>query len=563
MPNNPNKMHFASGVLMLPEFPGCNNKGVITDQMVPGHDYLEAYLFWRELEPQQDRWDWSSVDKMLALMKPHRQKMLPFSWVMYAPEWFVKSDRYVPIEEAHTGKKVDLLSPWAPGTWWAYDHYYSQLAKKYGNQIDTILVAMPSSDYGEAGFPMGAAGFTTGTGFGELFAQHSDSWHHGMWCADPCAIKSFREAMARRYRSLGRLNQSWSTSYTRWDQLELMRLEERLSCPQRWLDLMAWYFQSTVDATVKALEIVRRYFPKAYLEVGLGNGCELPQYGCDRSLLCRAVGEFGNATVRSTHGSFNRWVVPAAYWFYKRHATVCHRYGSGFGTEPPGGDLTSAEMKRQLFEDASVSANLLFSYYQNWHALPDVAKQWSTFCRPTERSLVSVAVIFPNTQMALDLTEYPVGQWELFDALRPTVDMDVVDEHMISWGWLSQYKVLIHTNGKTYPKECLSLLWQWLKKGGVLITRGGSPLADVEGCAWPIGELKVDQSITVGRGRIVRLDDADIPRWSAAIAQMLRQMAASQPELHGVNPKQDGKFRTQFADRWLSYDPKTGKTRWE
>ena len=67
----------------------------------------------------------------------------------------------------------------------------------------------------------------------------------------------------------------------------------------------------------------------------------------------------------------------------------------------------------------------------------------------------------------------------------------------------------------------------------------------------------------MGRGRIVRLDDTDIPHWSTAIAQMLRQMAANQPDLHGVNPKQDGKFRTQFSDGWLSFDPKTGKTRWE
>lgn len=563
MPNTADKMHFASGVLMLPEFPDCNNRGVITDQMVPGHDHVEGYLFWRLLEPHQDQWNWDKVDEILSLMKPSGQKMLACAWLNYAPKWFVKSERYVPLQEMHTGKTVDLLSIWAPGTWWAYEHFYKQLPAKYGGQLDIIKISLPSSDFGEVGMPMGVADFTTGKGWGTFFPQAKDAWHMGMWCGDPYALQHFRKEMSRRYRSMSALNKIWGTSYTSWDQLELMRIEDRKRCPRRWLDLMEWYNNSQVEAMQRAMKIVRSYFPHALLELPLGFGCDLPQYGCDRSLLCRAVGEFGNATVRSTHGSFNRWVVPAAYWFYKRHTTVCHRYGSGFGTEPPGGDLTPAEMKRQLFEDASVSANLLYSYYQNWHTLPDVAKQWSTFCRPSKRSMVSVGVIYPNTQMALDLAEYPVGQWELFDALRPTVDMDVVDEHMMGWGWLSQYKLLINTNGKTYPKKCLNLLWQWLQKGGVLITRGGSPLMDVEGRAWPVSELKVDQSVPVGRGRIVRLDDADIPSWSAAIAQMLRQIAGRQPELHGVNPKQDGKWRTQFADRWLSYDPKTGKTRWE
>ncbi len=561
MTSNNNHITFASGVLMLPEFPGCNNRGVITDQMVPGHDHVEAYLFWRMLEPQRDQWDWRKVDEMIELMSTKCQKMLAAPWLNYAPKWFQQSDMYVPLKEMHTNNQVDLLSIWAPGTWWAYDHFYAQLAKRYPN-IDIIKCSMPSSDFGEVGYPMGVADFTSGKGWG-IFPQNKEAWHMGMWCGDRYALQSFRESMKRKYRSLDRLNQVWKSRYSRWSDLEMMCIEDRLKSPQRWLDLMEWYYHSQVEATRKALAICRKHFPHALLEVPLGYGCDLPQYGCDRTALCRVIAEFGNTNVRSTHGAFNRWVVPAAYWFYKRMAPVTHKYGAGFGTEPPGGDLTPAEMKQQLFEDASAGCNLLFSYFQNWHVFPDVAQQWRTYCRPSEPSLVSVAVIYPNTQMALDLVEYPVGQWELFDALRPTVDMDVVDEHMMGWGMIDHYKVLINTNGKTFPKESLNILWSWLKKGGVLITRGDSHLCDVEGKPWPINELTVDQSVAVGRGRIVRLDDADIPRWASAIAQMLRQMSVQRSDMHGVNPKSDGKFRTQFADRWLSYDPKTCKTRWE
>lgn len=556
-------IRFVTGALLLPEFPGMNNRGVLTDQLVDGHTHVEAYLFWRTLEPQQDTWRWDAVDEHLALMSRYGQRMLPFPWLMYAPQWFADSPRYVPLQEMHTEHTVDVLSLWAPGTWWAYDHFYAQLARRYRNDIDVILVALPSSDYGEAGYPMGAFNFAPGVGFGMLFPQDPRHWRHGMWCGDPYARRDFLRTLQSQYRTLPRLNAAWNASYTVWDDVAMPAPEARYDAPRAWLDLTCWYTESQVRATAQALRIVRKHFPRAYLEIALGNGCDRVEYGVDRSRLCRVIAEFGNAGVRSTHASNNRNTQPNAYWFYQRMAPVCRAYGGGFGVEPPGGDLTLSEMRRQLFEDSSVGLDLMYTYYQNWHVMPHLARQWTTASQLPARSRVSIAMLFPNTQMALDRSEFPKGQLELFNMLRPYTDMAVVDEQMIRWGLLRNIRVLINTSGSVFPSDCLRALTSWIDRGGLWIDCTKGLIRNIEGKIWPTQTEPGQSQRKVGKGRFLRLDAGMSEREHTIIRDVILQEHSRNGPLDGVNRKQDGKWRTQFPTGWLAYDPITGRTRWE
>ncbi len=555
------RIRFVTGALMLPDFPDMNNRGVITDQLVDGHTHVEAYLFWRTLEPQPDVWRWDTVDEYLALMTRYGQRMLPFPWLMYAPDWFVRSPRYVPLREMRTGQTVDLLSPWAPGTWWAYDHFYAQLAKRYHKHFDIILIALPSSDYGEAGYPMGAANFAPGIGFGMLFPQDPQAWRHGMWCGDPFARKDFQHTVRTRYRSLSRLNNAWNTAYTSWNDIQMPAQETRHRTVQAWLDLTEWYTESQVRSAMRALSIVRKYFPHAYLEIALGNGCDRIEYGVDRSRLCRAVAEFGNAGVRSTHASNNRNAQPNAYWFYQRMAPICHAYGGGFGTEPPGGDLTLAEMRRQLFEDSSVGLDLFYTYYQNWHVMPQLSQIWTASSFLPDRARISVAMLFPNTQMALDLSEFPEGQLEAFNALRPVTDLGVVDEQMIRWKLHADLRILINTSGSIFPADCLRALALWVQRGGLFIDCTAKPIRDIQERIWLLSPDERRPLIQSGRGRVIRLQP-DNARYTA-IADIIRSEHSRNGPLAGVNPRDDGWWRTQFSSGWLAYHPITGRTRRE
>ena len=48
---------------------------------------------------------------------------------------------------------------------------------------------------------------------------------------------------------------------------------------------------------------------------------------------------------------------------------------------------------------------------------------------------------------------------------REFFDYDVVDENMIGWNMLGDYKVLVHTSGSVYRPSTLKAISQWLNQG--------------------------------------------------------------------------------------------------
>ena len=67
---------------------------------------------------------------MIALCRTKNLKLLVLPSLIYAPEWFKQTKDYLPLTDMRTGKSVDMLSPWAPGTLAAFDYFYGELAPK-------------------------------------------------------------------------------------------------------------------------------------------------------------------------------------------------------------------------------------------------------------------------------------------------------------------------------------------------------------------------------------------------------------------------------------------------
>jgi hypothetical protein len=202
---------FINGGLTIPSRTNTNNRGTIVQQTVPGVTHMEAYLFWRSLEPERDQWDLREFDEMLALCRSRNLKMLILPWIMYAPAWFKQTADYQPVVDLKTGNSTDMLSPWAPGTDAALDHFYGAMARRYGNQIDIIKLGYPGSDFGEVGLWIGGKSFLPGGNFYESVPQDPATWKRGYWCADRFARADFRDQMLRKYGDLARLNAAWST----------------------------------------------------------------------------------------------------------------------------------------------------------------------------------------------------------------------------------------------------------------------------------------------------------------------------------------------------------------
>jgi hypothetical protein len=560
---------FINGGLNIPSFKNTNNRGTILQQTVPGVTHMEAYLFWRYLEPEKDQWNVQELEEMLALCRSRHLKMLVLPWLMYAPDWFKKTADYQPVVEMQSGHSTDMLSPWAPGTVKAFDHFYGELAKRYRDQIGIIKLGYPGSDFGEVGLTLGSPAFLPGGGFYERLPEDPATWKRGYWCGDSFARADFREQMMAKYAGdLARLNAAWGTRFATPEALEFPDPDHRAESPRRWLDFIGWLRESQTRNMVKFLRVIRKYFPDTLLDIPLGFGSDLPSDGCDRTAICRAAMEFKPVNIRSTHAGVNRGAIPRAYWFYKRMAPVCHEYGMGFGTEPPGGDLTTNELLRDYFEDASAGANFTFQYFQNYHRRPDVVGDYKRVLRPQEKSLVDIGVLYPTTQMILDMSHAPEGQWQFCAEGRQTFDYDLVDENMVEWGLLKNYKVLLQTSGKVFPESTLETISKWLEAGGVLITKGEPSWESLAGPSsvvanWLTHEQPANSDMpgvrvfAVGKGRVYAVMAAKVSVYLSRIAPIL---AAQPAPLQGFNSALDGKFVTDFPSGRMTFDPRTLET---
>ena len=564
------EMPFVCGVAMVPRITDFVNNRDFINRKVPGQTHVEVYVIWRGLEKQPGVWDFRDFEDTLGWAEEKHQKILIFPWVMYTPDWFRKTADYVPLVDLAKGKAVDCLSPWAPQTRKAFERFYAELAKRYKGRIDRILLGYVGSDYGEVGLVGGANNYVPGGVWYQYFPQDPNLWQVGYWCGDRYAREDFIEQSLKKYGSLEALNKAWATAFTGREAIAMPDLAHRDGNLRRWVDFNIWYQDSQTRHTREMLHIIRKYFPDTNLEIALGYASEHPHNGNSRTDLCKMVTEFDRVSVRMNAAAFNRGDTPLAYWLYKRMAPVCHEYRLGLCTEPVGGDLTYEEMQRQFFEDASTGVNQFYTLYQNYNLKPNMVEQLKAVLRPGQVSQVDIGILYPSTQMIVDLSHYPDQQPLFCDRGRDVFDYDLVDENMIQWGLLKNYRVLIHTSGTVYEKQTLEAIRQWVLSGGILVTRGQPDWQSVEGqkdilvvkdaapllAGFPAGR--------VGKGYIypLKADSIYILPYLDQAVTLMTAISSERP-LRGFDGRADGLCTTQFDDGRLIYDVKTRLTHFE
>jgi hypothetical protein len=561
---------FLSGALEVPPW-ATNNEGILNGQITPGVTHVQIGTYWRPLEPQKDRWDWKGLDDVIAESHKRRLKVAILAVQMFAPAWFQRTPDYMTLTEMTTGATVDFLSPWAPGTETAYAHFFEALARHYSHdEIDVIDFCYPGSDFGEVGLTIGGGNFLPGGNAHAHFPQNPGAWKPGFWCGDAYARADFRKRMLEKYGSVKEIADAWGCNIDKPEDIGFPDPAKRAGQRRRWVDFISWIQQSQSRNLVKYLEIVRKYFPHTLLNVPMGFGSDEATYGCDRTGVPMAVKGLEPIVIRSTHAGFNRGRWPLAYWFYKRMAPVARSLGEGFGVEPPGGDLSAAEVRREIFEDASAGVDFVYEYYQNFHAFPDVIGAFKKALRPQERSLVDIGVLFPSTEMMINNSGFPPGQIEFCDSGREYFDYDVVDENMLGWDMLKNYKVLLHTSGAVFREGSLPAIGKWLKSGGVLITCGAPRWEDITGgtdtaAAWMTNEVtsaKIPNVhlYKVGNGRLYAVTAGKRDDYLPIVVSILNTMNATRV-LHGFDGRDDGKYITDFPDGRLIFDETTMETR--
>lgn len=422
-------------------------------------------------------WDWSDADRGLEASMRVGLRWQYFPHFHWANEWLKKTDKFVPSTCIGHGWKIGAMSVWSPYILDLIDNGYKAMADHYGSGTDKVKAIYLGihGDFGETMYPMGLHPDEIKR-FGVEGSGHND-W----WCGDAFARKDFQSTMQNKYETIDKLNTSWGTNLTSFNDInyplpvpDIKNVQDR----HRWLDFLNWYNRSLTQYTEDICRIARSHFPEALMQIPIGGGDVNVLYGTEHTAYAKSAKKYG-VHIRSTHGGY--LPVPQNYASMLRLiATSCKFYKVPFWSEPPGGISEEGEVGR-FFESISCGSYGYWDWGSNPVASPNVFRKYRNFLT-RENPVVDVAFFWPTTNIHL----HPeVGMPQRFvegaAAIRDVMDYDILDESLIEDGALKDYRVLALFEGEYVKASTLEKIADWVRAGGVVVSYNYGPVFDVDG----------------------------------------------------------------------------------
>jgi beta-galactosidase GanA len=117
-----------------------------------------APVSWELVEPEEGRFDWSSLDAMLRAARANDVKLVLLwfgawknSMSTYAPSWVKRDQARFPRAALPDGRGVDILSPFAAATLAADQHAFAALMahlRQVDGEADTVLMVQVENEIG-------------------------------------------------------------------------------------------------------------------------------------------------------------------------------------------------------------------------------------------------------------------------------------------------------------------------------------------------------------------------------------------------------------------------------
>jgi hypothetical protein len=181
----------------------------------------------------------------------------------------------------------------------------------------------------------------------------------------------------------------------------------------------------------------------------------------------------------------------------------------------------------------------------------------------TDKPLIEVAVLFPNTSIALE-TAVLTAVYSQSSQLRYMLDLDLVDENMIADGALERYRFLVVTAGEWLRPLSAAKIIEWIRVGGIFIRKGALRLA-------PGGDTTaVVEELCSQEGGLRAIGNGYVLEWRPGKEEFLKCVAEAVhnrdheypwigiPEIDAVH---DGVYATRFADRVMYYNSNPSRVR--
>lgn len=570
---------------------------------------VQSYVYWAEIEKERGKVDFSSYDVLVEKLAKHELKWVPFLILgpYYAtPKWFQESEESVYAKCLEHGKESKIQSIWNPFLPKWVDRFLKLVAEHYYDcdVLECITLGI-SGNWGESIYPA-SGGFYGGF--------HT---HPGWWCGDKYAISSFRKFTMEKYESLQKLNATWGTNfgdleeisfpslrYRRGDYLhqvfniipnwakpglaslwKLLRFilnkgttgftsQIRLSSKedkakiterQRWLDFVYWYLSSMTEWAEFWVRTARKYFPDTEIYLVTG-GIGEPKLGADFSAQTKMVSKY-NAGIRITNQTddygesfIHTRLVSSVYRFYKTYFTT----EEGGINSPPGitmrvFDVATSGAKGAYFKSiigtgTDLCTGRTFTLGEPTKGAVNLAKNIHhiTLSEP----LIEVAVLFPNTSIALDPAILS-SVYNQCSQLRDVVDLDLVDENMIADNVLKKYRFFVLLDANWLRQQTLINIENWVREGGILIGANYLKFLSIE------RGVQLYQQLFPQHSGMIKLGDGYTLLFNGkrrAYLEFIKHAVYNQQKKYPwigipeIDDEWDGVYATLFAHRIIYYN---------
>lgn len=439
-----------------------------------GVSVVETRLTWYELEPEPGYFDWSRLDRDIALIEAGGMAPAVFPWFQQTPQWEHQLVRVRCLEHDQENR---IPSLWDTRLIEEYDRLYGALAEHYGKRLKYIQ-ACCYSDYGEVLYPIGV----------HHYKFNSEHGHMGFWCGDQLARQDFRKRLQSQYGTITELNRNWGSSFGSWEE-DLMPKLPFARNSLRWrIDFANWYSNALLEFTDQALAVMRKHFPEIEGGVALGFPNEPLEVGQIKSEVAKLAAKY-DLTPRWTGTALFRKDVARSNLQARRISSAARFYGNRFGTEAT---LELRDPIPAICELAANGATLFHNDPGNFTFAPQSYSEWLPKIPAAMPVCTPVAVFYPVEGefchcLESDRNPEPEGENDsgktqksshrrpiekFLDScveLRRQCDFELLDTTLIADGALEQFKLLILPCALPVPEATTRRIGEWVKRGGTLL----------------------------------------------------------------------------------------------
>lgn len=423
---------------------------------------VESYVDWAGVEPHREgEWDWSKWDEQVRVLREAGLKWVPFliAGPAYAtPLWFQAAQGSAGYRCLEHGQSSKVQSLFNPALRPHIDRFLATFAGRYRDSgvIESVLLGI-TGIYGESIYP---AGHDDGGWTARLTGPYHN--HMGWWAGDPLAVKSFREAMRRRYGDIAKLNDGWRSNHASFDGISTF-LPDKAPSERARSDMAEWYQETMTEWAAFWTQTARRHFPNTEIYLCTGGSGE-PVLGADFTAQAKAIAPH-RAGIRITNEGSD---YARNFTLVREVASATRHYGTFAGFEPassvnPGGIVA------RIYGATSSGVRQLHDYAPNLlNPEAIVAFRSNAGHLLARKPRIDVAMYASRESWAIE-PNITARFHEHAARLRDIVDFDIVTRLTTADGALKGKRCLVLAESPALDARAAAAIESWVNAGGILI----------------------------------------------------------------------------------------------